>query len=286
MSSTQSLHPHSKAADLLGEILAEKSRKNPSYSQRAVARDLGLSHGFLSLLLSGKKSLTFKRALQICQVLRVGEQQSQVFLRTVALESTKDATCRAYLEEALRTSESSPQQEFATLELDRFRALSEWYHIAILDLTLIRGFKPDFDWIGAQLGISARQVRVAVERLERLGLLEINGTEWKKTSAKLAIPTTYSDQAVKVFHDQMIDKAKEAMHSPNPDDFEKRDITGTTLAIDPRLLPEAKKRIQKFRRELLEFFETGEPDELYQLNVQLFRLTKHEMNNPRKPGGK
>jgi len=263
-----------QSAEILQRILHEKQRRNPSYSLRAAARDLGLSSGFLSLVLRGKKRLTFKRAVQFVQILQMDEQLGNIFLRSVALESTKDSACRGYLEKAFTAEAGDQSHEYAILELDRFRALSEWHHIAILDLTLIEGFEADPAWIAEELGISVDQVNSAKVRLQRLGLLEVRGSRWIKTSAKLAIPTTYSDRAMREFQGQMIQKAHEALQSPDPEDFAARDISGVSMAINPARITEAKVKIQRFRRELLEFMSTGPCTELYRMNVQLFRLNK------------
>jgi uncharacterized protein (TIGR02147 family) len=263
-----------KSAEILRDVLREKQRRNPSYSMRAAARDVGVTSGYLTLVLQGKRHLTFKRAVEFVQLLRIDEQTSQVFLRAVALEATKDAGCRAFLEKSLAEESSESVQTYATLELDRFRTLSEWYHIAILDLTLVQGFRPDPTWIAEELGITVAQVNTAASRLQRLGLLEIRDGQWIKTNALLAIPTTYSDRAMREFQEQMLEKAREALQSPEADDFAARDISGISMAINPARLPEAKLKIQKFRREMLEFLGTGECTELYRMNVQLFGLSK------------
>ncbi len=50
-----------------------------------------------------------------------------------------------------------------------------------------------------------------------------------------------------------------------------------TMAIDARDLPEAKERIQKFRRDLCHFFErSGHPKEVYHLTVSLYPVTIKE----------
>ena len=264
------LHP----AEILQGVLREKQQKNPRYSMRAAARDVGVTSGFLSQILQSKKRLTFQRAIQFTQLLKIDDRTSELLLRAVALESTKDPACRTFLENLLSGNNIDRAQEFAVLELDRFRTLSEWYHVAILDLTLIKGFNADPVWVAEELGITLEQVNSATARLQRLGLLEIRGKKWIKTSAMLAIPTTHSDRAMREFQEQMIEKAREALQSPKPEDFASRDISGISMAINPARMAEAKLKIQRFRREMLDFMGTGECTELYRMNVQLFRLSK------------
>ena len=54
--------------------------------------------------------------------------------------------------------------------------------------------------------------------------------------------------------------------------LEERNITGITMSIDPKKLPEAKSRVNNFMEELMEFLEDGDRSEVYQLSTQLFKL--------------
>lgn len=267
-----------QASEILKEVIQAKARKNPSYSLRAAARDLGVTPGYLSLITTGKKRLSFERAMQFSQFLKMDEVRSELFLRAVALEATKNSACRAYLENSLSNVAGVQAREFATLEMDRFRILSEWHHIAILDMTLLEQFKPDAAWVASELGITVEQVKSAVVRLERLGLLEVTPKRWTKTSAKLAVPTTYSERAVREFHEQMIDKAREALQSPDPDDFAAREISSITFTVNPSHMAKAKKEIEKFKRHLMSLMGEGKCTALYQMNVQLFPLTRSKEN--------
>jgi uncharacterized protein (TIGR02147 family) len=264
-----------QSGEILKQVIQQKTRKNPAYSLRAAARDLNVTPGYLSLITTGKKRLSFERALQFSQFLKMDETRGELFLRAVALESMKSPACRAFLENTLSDDDAVRAREFATLELDRIRILSEWYHVAVLDLTLLEQFKPDVAWVASELGITSEQVKSAVARLERAGLLEVTPTRWTKTSAKLAVPTTYSDRAIREFHEQMIDKALETLQSPDPDDFAAREISSVTFAVDPARMTQAKKEIEKFKRRLLNMMGgEGKCTALYQMNVQLFPLNK------------
>lgn len=252
-------------AEILRKVLVERIQRNPAYSLRAFARDLGVSHTYLSLVINGRKRLSAKRAYLFAQSLALPSDAFMGFFHDAMNEA-----------KAQKKAKKDLVRESVQLEVDRFRTVSQWYHVAILDLTNVKGFKSDPQWIAEKLGISATECKSAIERLERLGLLKkING-KMKKTDAVLVIPTSYSTSAVKSFHEQMIHRALGALSA---DSFDSRDITGTTMAIDPALLPLAKKKIQKFRREMLRLLSVGDKASLYQLNVQLFSLTREDLSN-------
>jgi hypothetical protein len=47
--------------------------------------------------------------------------------------------------------------------------ISDWYHFAILDLTRLDDFQPEPAWVSRKLGLTVSEVKIAVERLLRLG---------------------------------------------------------------------------------------------------------------------
>ena len=60
--------------------------------------------------------------------------------------------------------------------------MSEWYHGAILEMMGIQGFREDCQWIGRKLGVRAKEVRDAMKRLERLGLIRREKSAWYRFS--------------------------------------------------------------------------------------------------------
>ncbi len=244
---------------VLRRELERRSTRNPCYSLRAFARDVGLSHTYLSLVLHGKRQLSLNQGYRLAGLLNLTDLDTEAFV----LES-KQALERRTKQMGVRKAE--------LLQNDKFQYVSHWYHIAILDLTLVEGFQSNIEWIAEKLKITPSQAGRAVARLERLGLLKNENGQWKKSAEDLVVPGTESSRAIRRFHTQMIRRGLSLLDNGGKEPLEKRDITGTTMAIDPTLLPEAKKRIQRFRRDLMRLLSTGERTSLYQLNVQLFSL--------------
>lgn len=52
------------------------------------------------------------------------------------------------------------------------------------------------------------------------------------------------------------------------------DPTAMTMAIDPTRIPEAKKRIRKFRRDLCRYLEGGRKLEVFRIYLHLFPLSR------------
>lgn len=256
--------------------LAQKIEKNPSYSLRAMAKNLGVSPGFLSQVMNGKKKLSVTRAVQFSQVLKLEGDKVDDLIRSVALSAAKDKSTQLALKKLIsshKVSKKSPT--FKVAELEKFKILSNWYHIAILELTETDGFQAQPVWISRRLKISAIQAREALVRLRELGLLVQKGKTWKKADSLLAFYSRESKAAVREYHKQMIEKAHTHLSDASPEAFRKRSITGLTMAIDPSRLEEAYSRIDQFRAEMQEYLSQDSRSEVYQLNVQLFNLS-HE----------
>jgi uncharacterized protein (TIGR02147 family) len=84
-----------------------------------------------------------------------------------------------------------------------------------------------------------------------------------------------SDQLVLLnYHRSLLDLMKEQVgRVPQAD----RDVSALTLGVMKDRLPQLKKRIQEFRREILQMVsEDHNPDDVVLLGIQLLPVTKHE----------
>lgn len=239
--------------------------RNPTYSLRAFARDLRISHCYLSQVMSHKRRLSIETAASLCNSLKLSDDERSQFMQTLFTE--KWAQAKASPAERKRPEPG----EDVVIEIDRFRAVSEWYHGAIFELISTKDFEPNFGWICQRLGITPSEARLAVRRLKRLGLIKTTKNKWTTASGLTYFPTKYSVLAVRKYHQQMIQKAADALATGER--YDERDITGITFAVDPAKLAVAKKRITKFQREMMKLLAVEGTSEVYQFNVQLFPLT-------------
>jgi len=234
----------------LQEELLRRCRVNPKYSLRAFARLLDVSPAYLSLILNGKRPIPVKLRDEIAE--RLG-------LKLIDTGSGNS-------ENSLNT--------YSQLEADRFTIISDWYHYAILELIQVTGFRPTIPRIAAALGIAQPEAKDAVDRLIRLGMIEVqrNGT-WKNISGQ---NTNFVDRNVDLaarrkLQMQVLEKAMSALQEIP---LSQRDQTSMTMAIDVSRLPEAIAKIKKFRRELSHFLESGDrKDEVYNLAVSLYPIS-------------
>lgn len=263
--------------EFLNAWLTHSQARNPRFSLRAWARQLGLSHvAMLSMVLARKRKLLPSLSSRISELWvrqgRLSAEDSRYFdLLVLHANARTDEEKEFY---ARLLARLRPDQQFATLELDRLRALADWTHFAVLEMTELKGFRPDPRWISLRLGGSVKpsQASDIIERLLRLGLLEKRGERLVKTNAWLATPTDRPNASLRALHRQFLERAQEALETIPAGE---RDITAHLTVGSRAQLAEAKRRIREFRRELATLLGgPGNGDSLYLLNIQLFDVLK------------
>lgn len=238
--------------------LARRCAGNPRYSLRAFARRLGVDHSTLSQLLRGRRALT-RPAIE-----RLG---ARLGLDAAAIETY---AAREPLWSALPGGRLAEMQQ---LTRDAASLVSEWHHYAMLELVRLKSFRPDSRWVARVLGLTVDEVNVALQRLVRLGLLEMRGERWVDRSGDTtASLVEFGERAVERLFAQVSALAAAALREV-PAGL--REHSSTTLAVRSARVPEALERIARFRRELVAFLEEGgsERDDVYQIEIGFFPVT-------------
>lgn len=237
----------------------ERSQKNPAYSLRAFARQLGIDQSFLSKVLKGNRQITPKLVATVGP--KLGLKPTQV--------------------KSIFSGGTANMANFLSLADDEFDLLSIWYHFAIIELSKTDDFVNDAAWIASRLGIHVQEVRDAIERLERLGFVRQNdnnnltvltpNTTWTNTSS--------TSEARKKYQRNLIEKSLDAIDNVP---FELRENGSLTIAINKNRMPEFKERLREMRKELSAFLQDGTEnlDEVYQLTIALFPLSKVKGETP------
>jgi uncharacterized protein (TIGR02147 family) len=250
----------------LSEELARRTKVNPRYSQRAFARQMGLSPGELSEIVRGKRGLSLRSALRVSQALGLSPSETRHLITLAQLEKSVRYGAEVPMEE----SADLPTRQRLTIEM--FHVVSDWICFAILSLADTRGFALDSTWIARRLAVSLAEAQVALDRLERVGLIERprDDGELRVTPDYVISPSGIPSEAIRNYHRQILKKASEALDLQS---MAERDFTGTGFAIDLARLPELKKEITRFQEEMVTRFSSRTGDEVYQLEVALFRLS-------------
>lgn len=254
-------------SNILKKEFYKRKQKNPKYSLRAFSRDLKMSPGFLSEIMQHKKKISVDKAMQISQLLGWTWRESQIFLQTAQLGYAKTKHAKTFLQQEISKSAESYAQ-FETIKLSRFSPISNWYHMAIIELPELDSFQNCPKWISTQLGIDESLAKDALIRLKQDQLIIQNeqGRWIKNINFSLA---DVKSADVRKFHKQHLTNAAVALENQ---EFKKRHFSGITMAIDSHKLPEAIELIKEFRSRMSLLLESGTKDSVYHLAIQLFQL--------------
>jgi len=243
----------SRASEFLLNEYHQRKKKNPRYSQAAFARRIGINSGRLTQYFLGKRIITKKAAQKISVKLELDSEQHDYFIYLCGVDKA-DARGR-------------PPQ---LIKDDELALLVEWHHLAIMYLTLTETFKPDPAWIAQRLGLPKDLVISSLERLKRIGLVEVRGEKVEARRGSFITTTEVPNKYLLMSHKDMF-KHMAATLSQVP--VGRRDVSSITVAFDDKNLPKAKEMIKKFRRKLALMCSRGNSNQVYTINIQLYPLT-------------
>lgn len=177
---------------------------------------------------------------------------------------------REYIEYAAHAS--SDGDAIDQLTSDTACLIGDWYHFAILELVRLDEFRPDSRWIAQVLGISVDEVNVALQRLLRLDLLEMNAQDcWTDKSGDAAVSVDALGAAAIGRLQEQVQRLSVTAVRDVP--LRLRDHTSITVAVNTARLPQAFELVARFRRQLVELLHENPRDDVYRIEVAIFPVT-------------
>ena len=250
-----------------------KKKTVPAFSLRFFAEKAGLSsHAHLKLTIDGKRNITKNTVVKLIHGLGLESQRAAYFESLVFFNQAQtDADKQVYYAQLLK---ASPRSKLHKMDKAQFRIFREWHHSAILEMVALKDFRPIPDWISKRLGglVTPAQVTESLKLLVEVGLLVKTANGYRQRDPLITTDDEVQDLMVKMYHLQML-KLSANMLSALPG--EQRDVSALTFSIKREDFPNLKKHLQLMRKELLDFSaKAGEAEEVVQVNIQLYPLTR------------
>ncbi|WP_413291057.1 TIGR02147 family protein [Bdellovibrio sp. HCB337] len=244
----------------LQQQFTDRCKRNPRYSLRAFAQLLKMDASSLSQIFAGKRKVSTKVITSVCEILGSSPEQQELFIKKAKSKFKYNGTA------------DGQDSSYEVLSQDAFKVISDWYHFAILELINVDGFQGRAAWCAKALNITTAEAQIALERLERLSLIRQEDGQWVRTNKLI---TNFAPGVTSVAHKhmqrQILQMALDAIDTVHA---EEKDITCMTMAIDIEKIPQARKIISKFRRDLSAYLEEGAQSRVYQLAIQLYPVSK------------
>ncbi len=248
----------------LQDELERRRERNPRYSLRAFARDLGIDNSRLSKMLQGERPIGDRMLRLIGERLKLEPSELDRFFVT----ELKGRSVRKDWKKLARTRRMVTIPDFV---------LGDPLYFTILELMNVKGFKADNDWIAKRLGEPKARVDRIVRDLFDAGLLgrKIDGSWIDLTEGTTTNYPKVTTELHRKFQKRLL---TDSITSIDEVPFDLRDHSSITFAADPRRMEDAKKLTRRFRRELAALLgaPTGPLDHVYHLTVSVFPATYQE----------
>ncbi len=265
---------HTNYRSYLNEVLATRKANNPAYSMRAMAKNLGITQAAVSQILSKKKGLSLNTAMRMADSLGLNKEEAEYFCLLVQKEGAKDPQNREILLRKLQ--ELNPSRQITDLSAEVFRLISEPYHYTILLLTEL----PDFDFkpevIAKHVGLNKYEVVSAIERLQKLDLLEEYPDQpgrYKRTKGDIQFASNTPNQALRSYHKRILTSAIQSLETQTP---KEKIMSSEQVVLSEDDVDQVRKLATDFYNKVIKLSKKkSKKSAVYNVGIQVFKLT-HE----------
>lgn len=265
--------------DYLKKEYENRLQRRPLYSKRAFARDLGISPSTLTDFFTNKLAFSAGRVALIGKKINLNEEQKKHWVDLLAFKFAKEKNKKSNLELIQVRIKSRIDSENNNLALEEFKTVSDWYHLAYLELISMDAKKySQISQAAKALNIDIEIMTVAVQRLLSLGQLILRSKGLYQVNDQVTminseIPSMY----VRQFHKQVLEKAIDALEKQTT---EHRHNTSTFIALSEPQFKKIKQDLQTAALDIINRNTAGNSandndnakSKLYCLSLQFFNL--------------
>lgn len=195
--------------------LAKRKARRPQYSLRAFARDLKVSPSFLSEFLSGHQGMSRDRVFRIGDYISLHPEQINHFWDLVESQFGRSEEIKASAKLRCKVREQNPQTR---LDVDRYKAIAEWYHMPILEMLCLGSVQLSSENIASALGIESFEVEESITRLKELGLLsQLSDGTFKANEEATIVGGVGTNKAIQTSHKQLLKKHSDYVEGKSVD---------------------------------------------------------------------
>lgn len=244
---------------------------NGKFSVRKFAEEVGFkSYGYLTMILKRERNLSIKSAQKIVDGLHLSKNEAEFFLKLVHFNQSRDPEDKDKAFQDLFFFKKFKASR--KVDANSYEFFSHWYIVALLEALGTSLRRANVEELAAAIRIDTRDVKYALEVLERLNFIEKDGTGWKRLETSFETEPVIQDLSVRKFHREMIQKALDSIDALAT---EERELGSLTISLSASKFAELKERLFQFKQELNALYsEDPDPENVYQLNFQFFPLAR------------
>ena len=247
-------------------------KSSQGISLRQIGKLSGVSESYISMVISGTRRLSEEQLKKLVPALQL--ERSEASYLSWLIEVVDAESPEAQLEALKKIQRFRGYQNLNPLEIETYKYLEHWYHIAIRELAQVTGFNPDPKWVQAALRykVGLPEIKEALNFLVEHKFLQrdANG-KLSKPDKLVQCKTGVLKAALTKFHTEMLGLAAQSISEI---ESEERNISAFTTAIPAEAVPEAKRILEEARQKIIELAaKAGPGDTVYHFGFLAFPLS-------------
>lgn len=258
----------------LKDFYEEKKSVQAFFSYRLFGNKVGVDPSYLAKVFLKCRHISDDSILKFAEFCGLKEKEAEYFEALVHFIKAKShKKSKLYFEKLLSIKSISAQKLIA----QQYEYYRKWQHSAVRSMLEYHVFTGDYKALAAGLSppISVKEAKESIALLEKLALIKRDDKgRYVLTDTAVTTGAQWQSLAIEAFQEETIRLSRESLQR-HPK--ENRDVSTVTLNINARDYSELRERIREFRGAVIKYVNgaTG-PDRTYQLNIQLFPLSRIE----------
>lgn len=254
----------------------EKSKDRP-FSYRQFSKKCGFSSpNFIKLVIEGQRNLSSKSVEKLIVALELNELESSYFRTLVDHNQASKPKLKKILYERLKAQASYAKRRVLDDISDEY--LSQWFYPVLREICLEKGYQDDLYWISKQLygQVSESDINKGLNFLLSSGFIQRDDYGNFKSPDNIIVSTDeVRSTSIQKFYKNILSHTKEVLDEIP---LEKREFGSLVFGLPYSSIPELKKRLKHFRKQIILWSVNQVKDceacEVVQLNFQMFPQTK------------
>jgi uncharacterized protein (TIGR02147 family) len=273
------IYSYSDYRQFLKDYYDRNKASHPGFSYRLLAQRAGInSSSYFKFVIDGKRNLSQKTLIKICQALRLKEKEAEYFESLVFFnQSRTPAEKSIFFEKMLSLQKYRNVPHIKKNQLEFFQ---EFHHCVVRELVTMRDFSDDFAYLGKMVTppISAAKAEASVKLLLELGFLGLVDGKYVQVDPVLSTGPAAQDFQVIRWQIRMMQLAIETFERSRA---EERTISSSTMGVSRATFDLVVNKIRDFRAHLMEVVSRDEnPERVYQLTIAAIPLSDFPGDRP------
>ena len=256
----------------LKDFYDEKKSQHAFFSYRLFGKKVGVDASYLAKVLMNARHIAEDSIGRFSGACGLQGKEARYFETMVHFAKAKsNAEGKVHFEKLLTLKTDSARKVLS----GQYEYYREWQHSAVRSLLEYHDFRGDYKALAEALSpaITVKQAKESIALLLELGLVAPDREgRYRMTETAVTTGSHWKSIAIEAFQEETLRLSRESIKRHAK---ELRDISTVTMNINAADYAEIRERIREFRSTLIHFVgKAQDPDRTYQLNVQLFPLSK------------